>query len=137
MDIITDKSFGKMTKAGNLWEGNITTHAWRKKRSIRIAVKAYGNKDITDKQRKCYEFFKANTCRIFRDAEKAVIKYANDVEDYSLNSKNFTSDVKLKSIFISNDGSLILLCDASWDEEHGIGIQVLPTKKVGPQDIFL
>ena len=34
-------------------------------------------------------------------------------------------------------GQLVLLCEAKWDTENGIGIQIYPTMEIGPQDTFL
>ncbi len=53
--------------------------------------------------------------------------------------KNYSieDDVRLKEILVRQDGTLILLCEANWDIENGIGIQIYPKMEIGPQDAFL
>jgi hypothetical protein len=45
--------------------------------------------------------------------------------------------VSLRTILFQRDGSCVLLCDCVLDQEHGLGIQVLPDYKIGSQDVFL
>ena len=51
--------------------------------------------------------------------------------------KWFEMNISFDKLFYSeSDKSIVLLCDAKWDPEHGIGIS-LKNFSVGPQDSFL
>ena len=56
---------------------------------------------------------------------------------YLEDSWTIQNDLQLSEIFIKQDGRLILLCEANWDKENGLGIQIFRTYEIGPQDTFL
>ena len=56
---------------------------------------------------------------------------------YLEDSWTIQNDLQLSEICIKQDGRLILLCEANWDKENGLGIQIFPTYEIGPQDTFL
>lgn len=45
--------------------------------------------------------------------------------------------VKPVSVMFARDGRTVIMCNVTWDEENGIGIEVAPKYTVDLQDAFL
>lgn len=59
------------------------------------------------------------------------------IEHYVGENYTISNDVQLKEILVKQDGKLVLLCEAAWDIENDLGIQIYPKIEIGPQDAFL
>lgn len=84
----------------------------------------------------------ANACAKYMKGLKGNDEYDNfqkgkDLLESGDVVKWFEMNISFDSLFYSErDKSIVLLCDAKWDPEHGIGIS-LKNFSVGPQDSFL
>lgn len=106
-------------------------------------ISAYYNDGMTEADAKKY-MSKLNSS--IKSMEKSVLNYVKanikDFADYdsTLTDVEDTSDlashVKPDYVIASED-NVVLMCTCKWDTEHGIGIQFIPSVKVGPQDNFL
>lgn len=128
-------------------------HGWTKQQDItfldkvcdvEIFVTAYTGESIVGKQCESYKFFIENQGKINSELPKLIQNYIDknkkEIKVYYPEIENITnlSDiVRLKTILFERDGHIIFLCDTSWNEENGIGIQVYPEYKIDIQDVFL
>lgn len=145
-EIYRDEIFGEM-KYKHRWYKKDKIIIFGKKWKIILAVKAYSGKDITEEQKKSYSYYIENENLVIRLIEEKLIEYYNEcfqsiAENWSdaheVNSADdFFNIVCPKTLLIKQDGSMYLLLDCVWDEEHGIAVQVLPDVVVGSQDLFL
>ena len=84
----------------------------------------------------------ANACAKYMKGLKGNDEYDNfqkgkDLLEAGDIVKWFEMNISFDKLFYSDrDKSIVLLCDAKWDPEHGIGIS-LKNFSVGPQDSFL
>ena len=84
----------------------------------------------------------ANACAKYMKGLKGNDEYDNfqkgkDLLESGDIVKWFEMNISFDKLFYSDrDKSIVLLCDAKWDPEHGIGIS-LKNFSVGPQDSFL
>ena len=146
MDMVNDQVFGQM-KYNHRWVKQENIALWGNKHDVKIVAKAYSSKPITDAQRESYIFFKSNLAKISEETETLICKYVKDnLEDISIywsNAKEyhsadeFNGDVTLTTVLFNQNGDIILLCDAVWDIESGLGIKIHPQYEIGPQDLFL
>ena len=67
--------------------------------------------------------------------EDISIYWSNAKEYHS--ADEFNGDVTLTTVLFNQNGDIILLCDAVWDIESGLGIKIHPQYEIGPQDLFL
>lgn len=51
--------------------------------------------------------------------------------------ENVCNEIKLTSIFFTQEGEVLLLCEVPWDIENGLAIKIFPNYDIGPQDVFL
>lgn len=137
MITIIDSAFGNM-EYKHRWIKKETITFFEKKCEVTIAAKAYNEKPITDEQRKSYKKFKFEISELSEKAKSEVISYISKNENkIILNDIELNNIIKLKTVLFIQDGTTILLCESSLDEENGIGIQLYPCLQVGPQDLFL
>lgn len=126
---VNDAVFGSMTYK-HLWEKREALSLFGKENEITVAARAYSGKPITDAQRKSYKAFIDDKASYLGKIEAALREYAAGKGDVA-------SMVKPKTLVFMTDGTAVLLLDCTWDEEHGVGVQLMPDIKVGSQDIFL
>jgi hypothetical protein len=140
MDKTLDKVFGEMElKHG--WQKKQTILFWDKDIVFKIKAAQYSNKEITDTQRKNYQYVLDNIQVISSKSKTAIggyIKKNEQIIKSGLINENDLSPENLVSprtmIFFA-DGKYGILFDCKWDE-HGLAV-TLPDYAVGPQDILL
>ncbi len=134
-NIVNDPVFGEMIYDGS-WEKKVKLTFWSKELEIRIAVRAYSEKDINDAQRTSYKEYQAKAEEYNRQIPDVLLAYYK--ENYEeidsvvnlpekCKIENITKDVvikmiKVKTIFFAPDGRYGYLCDCVWDPEHGIAV---------------
>ncbi len=144
--VIYDSSFGEMIHFCG-WRKSETLSIWDNRTDITIIAEDDNSGQITDIQRKNYEYFIANTAELSRKAEAAICEYVSRNYD-ELSAENeglrrfesyrdFGTDITLTSILFTLSGKIVFLLEAVWDEENGLGAEVFPKTATGPQSIFL
>jgi len=144
-DVVRDRTFGEVSYK----------HAWIKKqdvmllgkeRQIKIMAAAYTGEKICEEQRQGYRYFLEHLSTISEQCRDAIYEYVDsNREDLSVQYpqiKEFTKGnlsefVTPRTALFARDGSIIILFDAKWDEENGIGVEVYPDVWVGLQDMFI
>lgn len=104
-----------------------------------------GDYVITDKQRDMFADFEKNKARYSKQVFKALLAYINKLRDY----KDYFDDhdipkteqdmgdiVRPKYIIIHREENLVMDCDAKWDPEHGVSIQIIPSVRCGGSGDF-
>jgi hypothetical protein len=128
MDKIQDKTFGEVEiKHG--WQKRQIIQFWNKPIDFKIKVAQYSNSEITDIQRKNYQFILDNIDLISSRSKESVEEYAKKIRQEA-------SRVTPKTLIFFADGKFGILFDCEWDIEHGLAVS-LPDYTVGPQDILL
>lgn len=112
---------------------------------FRIVISAYENESVNIKQREGYLSFKENISNIsdisLKKTKEYIQKIKNEVLPY-INFDEIPDDimkvVKPSSILILESGNIGVLCDCSWDMEHGMAILIDNKQniEIGPQDII-
>jgi hypothetical protein len=127
MDKIQDIVFGEMEiKHG--WQKKQVIQFWDTPVVFRIKAAQYENKEITDSQRKNYQYVIDNIAGIAEHCKKAINAYKSKLE--------LNGAVTPKTMIFFADGTHGILFDCEWDTEHGLAVS-LPDYAVGPQDILL
>ncbi len=108
---------------------------WGKENDIQFVFEAYPETEkINSVQKTSFLEFYAN----IGDLSKITFNEINSYIERSVGGDyTIEDDVQLKEILVKQDGELVLLCEASWDVENGLGIQIYPKIEIGPQDAFL
>lgn len=142
---VKDEVFGEMTFL-HPWVKKEEITLFGKIQTVRIAAAAFVGEGILDRQRDSYRFFKENIDKVSEKCEKALIEYVRKygAEFYPYCPELAKADdtelvgfIVLKTVLFRRDGSVVLMFDAKWDEENGVGIQVYPDVKIGWQANFL
>ena len=108
---------------------------FEKESNIQIVFDAYSESEkITPLQERYLSDFFSHIEDITVKINAEINSYMNT---YLEDSWTIQNDLQLSEIFIKQDGRLILLCEANWDKENDLGIQIFPTYEIGPQDTFL
>lgn len=108
---------------------------FEKESNIQIVFDVYSESEkITPLQERCLSDFFSHIEDITAKVNAEINSYMNT---YLEDSWTIQNDLQLSEIFIKQDGRLILLCEANWDKENGLGIQIFPTYEICPQDTFL
>lgn len=147
MDIkCIDVAFGEMTYK-HRWFKKQEINIFGQKKEIVIAAKAYLKKEITEKQQESYIYFCKNEEKIIKIIEEELKSYINtnllELAKSWIGARriNFNNDLngitEAKTLLFKQDGTIILLLNCVWDEEHGIGVKIYPEVEVGSQDLFL
>lgn len=147
MDIkCIDVAFGEMTYK-HRWFKKQEINIFGQKKEIVIAAKAYLKKEITEKQQESYRYFCKNEEKIIKIIEEELKSYINtnllELAKSWIGARriNFNNDLngitEAKTLLFKQDGTIILLLNCVWDEEHGIGVKIYPEVEVGSQDLFL
>ena len=97
---------------------------------IDCVFSAFQGEQVTNKQERSYKLFDNN----HSDFELKVLELLND---YTKTNNISNSVVQPTALQFNRDGEFALLCNCSWDEEHGIAVILHPQQKVTMQDDFL
>lgn len=143
---IVDKVFGEM-EYKHRWYKVEMINIWHREYEVKIVASAYSGEQIEDIQREQYINFKENIENISETSKNLVVEYINnnldEIKNYCEDASSIAEEGMLekivipKTVMFDQSGEVVILCDCAWDEEHGIGIAVLPNYEVGPQDMFL
>jgi len=141
METIKDPVFGEMTFRYG-WNKNQKMHFWCQNVTLKITASAYKGEGITDNQRMSYQEFLDDVDNVSHKSLWALKQYIvqNQLVDLEPSQEvDFEEITELafpKTVVFEGDGSVGILCECTWDPEHGVVIQ-LPSYDVGPQDVFL
>jgi hypothetical protein len=141
MNKIQDPVFGEINvKQG--WQKKELLQFWNTPVSFKIKAAQYGNKEISDIQRKNYQYFIDNIEMISLKTKDEIAKYMAINKDSIV--PNLPSGVSFspenlvipKTLIFFADGQFGILFDCEWDNEHGLAIN-LTDYSVGSHDILL
>lgn len=112
------------------WRKPINLTFENKKVNIELVFNAYDDEQVSAEQMNAYEDFIKNQNRYENKVNELLSDFVaqNQINDY---------DIKAKTLYFNRDGEFALLCDCSWDIEHGIAIILSPKQLVITQDDFL
>lgn len=130
---INDPIFGEMSYK-HRWFKEEQLELWGKAYTVKIVAKAYKEKPITNEQQESYKRFKSNFAVISEEIKHQLITYMQQCLSVE---HDLSTSVVPKTVLFKQDGETIILCECSWDYEHGIGIKIFPEYQVGAQDAFL
>lgn len=144
MSSINDETLGLLV-FNRGWTKEENFKWWGYDVRLKIVVSAYENESVNINQREGYLRFKENISDVsdisLKKTKEYIQKIKNEVLPY-IELDEIPDDilkiVKPSSILILESGSIGVLCDCSWDREHGVAILISDKKKVdvGPQDII-
>ena len=110
---------------------------WKTKKTIRLSnnefnvilkIKAYFEDDgIASEQEKSYEEFLDNEMVILKKIDELLEK-----NNYAIKER-----IIPKTLLISRDGSIALLCDDKEEPDEGIAVCIMPEMKIVSQDDYL
>ena len=118
---------------------------WGRDMKLKVVVSAYENESVNVNQRQGYLSFKENIVNISDISLKKTKEYIQEIKNEVLPYINFNEIpddilkiVKPSSILILESGSIGVICNCTWDMEHGMAILISDKQKVdvGPQDII-
>lgn len=136
-EIIKDKVFGDM----------IYKHRWvkivkerlklfEKTWDINVVASAYTGEQICKEQRESYKYFQRNREQLLKKVPELLREYVKKHVP-SVAEQSDSSMIQPKTILFDRNGMIVILCDAAWDEENGIGIELKPKLYIDVQDAFL
>ncbi len=155
-----DELFGEIVYE-DLWIGTTEVTMFGENRKILLNIYGEENEEINSNQRDAFSQFKANMPSIVKESEDKILEYyLENYEDYRAMQSDSEEVEKIAPKISSIDelgrlvtptGLLIrydfedgirrvgILCDCTWEQEHGLGISVENEEvvKVGLQDIVL
>lgn len=106
-----------------------------KENDIQFVFEAYPETEkINSKQKDSFLDFYSNINILSEASANEVNAY---IERYVGKNYSIENDVQLKKVLVKQDGKLVLLCEAAWDIENSLGIQIYPKIEIGSQDAFL
>lgn len=114
-------------------------YGWRKPIAFKLnkqdfvidcVFSAFQGESITDEQKNSYKIFTNNHSNFELQAVELL-------KDYIITSNIINPVVQPTALQFNRDGEFALLCNCSWDEEHGIAVTLHPQQKVIMQDEFL
>lgn len=142
----SDPVFGEMNYR-HRWYKKDTISLFSKEWNVTVAAKAYSGKPISDSQRDSYKQFVKQYGSYAEKIRSLITEYINKncvglAATWSgarmvKNAEDLIGIVRPTSVLFKQDGSVIVLFDCVWDEEHGIAVQIIPTFDIGSQDVFL
>ena len=140
---IIDDVFGEM-EYKHRWVKKENITLLDKEHNLNIIAAAYTGERICDEQRKAYIAFKDKLDKISRRMPGMIEEYvevhkAEIMEHFQEigEPENAIKFVNPVSVLFARDGKTVIMCNAEWDEENGIGIEVSPKYMVDMQDTFL
>lgn len=155
-----DELFGEIVYE-DLWIGTTEITMFEKKRKILLNIYGEENEEITPNQRDAFSKFQANMINIVKESEHEIFNYyLENFEDYRAMQSDSEKVEKIapKISSIEELGKLVtptcllirydfedgvrrvgILCDCTWEPEHGLGISIEDEKvvEIGLQDIVL
>jgi len=155
-----DELFGEIIYE-DLWIGAIEITMFGKNQKILLNIYGEENEEITSNQRDAFSQFKLNMPNIVKESEDKIFKYyLENCDDYRAMQSNSEEVEKIapKISSIEELGKLVtptsflirydfedgirrvgILCDCTWEPEHGLGISVENEEvvEIGVQDIVL
>ena len=103
--------------------------------TINVTAQAYSGKDVTAAQSKSYTLFMNNEKKYLSLIENQISSFIKkNVSDTYTDISNMVTP---KTLMIKQNGDTVMLLDCVWDQEHGIGVSIIPKVSIGSQDIFL
>ncbi|OKP86057.1 hypothetical protein A3844_14995 [Paenibacillus helianthi] len=155
-----DELFGEIVYE-DLWIGTTEITMFGENQKILLNIYGEENEEITPNQRDAFSQFKAKMPDIVKESEDKILEYYLDnCEDYRAMQSNSEELEKIAPKISSLDelGKLVtptsllirydfedgirrvgILCDCTWEREHGLGISVENEEvvEIGLQDIVL
>lgn len=155
-----DELFGEIIYE-DLWIGTIEITMFGKNQKILLNIYGEENEEITPNQRDAFSQFKLNMPNIVKESEDKIFEYyLENCDDYRAMQSNSEEVEKIAPKISSIDelGKLVtptsllirydfedgirrvgILCDCTWEPEHGLGISVENEEvvEIGLQDIVL
>ena len=142
-EMIKDPVFGEM-EYKHRWIKKEKISLMDKDYNLNIIASAYTGDQICDEQREAYKAFKEKIDKVSRRMPGMVEEYVEVHKDEIAehfpeigDPEDAVKFVKPVSVMFARDGKTVIMCNADWDEENGIGIEVAPEYKVDVQDAFL
>ena len=151
-----DEVFGELTHVvADLWDRPIDLPFLGAVRSVRLSVRIDEEHGIEPQQVKAYRDFVKRTDEYMAKAERAILKYYPSArEDMDIEADDDETMPLIRSVgelakLVTLEGvhfnyacdvpTFGLLCECTWDEEHGVGVLFERGKvtEVGPQDVVL
>lgn len=157
---IKDEIFGELTY-NDLWIGSSDIIIFEKKQDVILTIYSEEDKDLTDNQKQAFIQFKIHLSKIIQELEYRIFEYYQEIyNDYRAMESNdaqrdkiapHISSVKELSKLITvthlhltydfgdNIRRIGILCECTWEKEHGLGISIQNEKvvEIGFQDIVL
>lgn len=144
--VCNDPIFGKMSYK-HRWFKQDKFYLFGADWTVSVVARAYSGRPITDRQRESYKRFIEQMDLIADDVSELIMEHVNsNCEEFAAAwpgarmvncAEDLQSIVRPTSLVFNQDGSVLILFDCVWDEEHGLGVQVFPDYKIGSQDVFL
>lgn len=142
-DSINDVVFGNM-EYKHRWIKKEEVFLLGRDRRLNIVAAAYSGELICDEQRESYKNFKKDCEKISERIPGLIAEYVEshrkEIKEHYDSLGKTDEAIKLvtpTSILFTRDGKAVIMCNVSWDEENGIGIEVIPEYMVDVQDAFL
>lgn len=143
---INDAVFGEM-KYKHRWYKDAQIALFGKAWNVTVVAKAYSGKAITDTQRNSYQWYNAHSEEISSKIAELIINYINtNCEELAISwfgarrvgtAAELDGIVTPTSLLVKQDGTMLVLFNCVWDEEHGFAVQIYPDYAIGSQDVFL
>lgn len=152
-----DELFGEIVYE-DLWIGTIEITMFGKNQKIFLNIYGEENEEITQNQRDAFSQFKSSMPNIVKESEDKILEYyLENCDDYRAMQSN-SEEIAPKISSIDELGKLVkptslligydfedgirrvgILCDCTWEPEHGLGISIENEEvvEIGLQDIVL
>lgn len=145
MDKMKDNVIGELTSGVSSWSKPFKIHLFGKTFKTKLKFEAYAAHPIDDVQRRNYVNFTSNIFRYQAEIEKQLLKYGkqnNSSEVTDKDARKATTSVGSivfyhGSAVPSVAGHVVVEIGSVWEDEHGIGVQIMPSIKVGVLDEFI
>jgi len=144
----------------DLWKGETSITMFGRAEKATLYINGEENNEITSNQRETFLNFQSNMDRIMSEAEASIFEYYQSIyEDYRAMSNSDEADIVAPKISSERELSRLVkptsllirydfedgirrvgvLCDCTWEPEHGLGISIENEKviEIGFQDIVL
>ena len=136
METIVNKVFGKLTYDYQ-WEKQETVNFGGKKFTLTIIVEALPDEKIAAIQETNYQTVNQNN-EILNDEDFNLIKkylfenYELDISTYD----DLFNHANPQSVLYKQNGKVVVLFDLD-EDELGFGIEIIPNKSIGAQDLYI
>lgn len=134
METITDKTFGTM-RYQHSWSKQDSLLMFGKAYLIKITAQAYKNQGINDLQRESYSGYRDFLESHDHTIRQKLLKYCEENDQSHEALENILTPTE---VLFAQDGSWGVLCESSFDREHGLAIVVKDNQIIiDSQDILL